>query len=429
MKKIKYLLFISLFIFPLTVFAATTANTSFDSDRCVLTVSGSFDANDAFDAQVNLFSSDATPKFLGLKTGEINNGNYSVEYVLTYEEETTINVSVADQLGNNRVTKNDVVIPACDLPEQSNPNQPDPGDGRTPTIDDGHGVFVTMKDPSSEARFDDTDWLETETYDMDGILETLSQLEGTENYASVKAVFDAIMAELGDYRTFALFLEINFKNDQGENRYLGGYDGGYTLSIPVSKDEYEAYSGLKIALFDMDTLKLGSELKYSYNENDELLVIEFDEPGVFIFYIDDDYIFLDKTADQVYNLGKDGTLTIRVDADFAKFKDVFVDGKLLAKSNYSAKSGSTIITFTKEYLESLSIGEHKVVVHFADGKAETKIIVKDTRPIIEQLLDPNNTNDTDNSKTGDMILTFFGLAAISGTAIVILNAKKKKRLN
>ena len=81
--------------------------------------------------------------------------------------------------------------------------------------------------------------------------------------------------------------------------------------------------------------------------------------------------------DQKYEVGKTESLTVRADVDFELFDAVYVDGKLVDKSNYEAKSGSTIVTLKKEYLDKLSSGEHTIKMTFKDGEfAETKFNIE-----------------------------------------------------
>ena len=64
-------------------------------------------------------------------------------------------------------------------------------------------------------------------------------------------------------------------------------------------------------------------------------------------------------------------ITFRVDGDYSKFSGVDVDGKALDNSNFSAKSGSTIITLKPEYLKTLSDGAHVIKIRFSDGYVQT----------------------------------------------------------
>ena len=83
-------------------------------------------------------------------------------------------------------------------------------------------------------------------------------------------------------------------------------------------------------------------------------------------------------ANQTYTIGEDG-VTFRINADYSLFENggkVYVDDELVSSDNYTSKSGSTIITFTKDYMSSLSEGEHTLKVAFNNGgSATTKFTV------------------------------------------------------
>ncbi|MCI7179289.1 MAG: hypothetical protein MSA26_01550 [Lachnospiraceae bacterium] len=76
-------------------------------------------------------------------------------------------------------------------------------------------------------------------------------------------------------------------------------------------------------------------------------------------------------ADGTHIINEDGSYTIRANGDFDKFVNVEIDGKVVDSGNYTAKSGSTIITFKAEYMNSLYVGKHTVRVNFTDGSADT----------------------------------------------------------
>ena len=105
MKKILVIIAV-ICLLPLNVLAYNV-DTSFDSENCVLTVSGT---QTGHDASISLFNGD---NLSGFKTGPINDGNFSVDFVLAYEDDTTIDITVSNEAGGNEIEKNNVVIPAC----------------------------------------------------------------------------------------------------------------------------------------------------------------------------------------------------------------------------------------------------------------------------------------------------------------------------
>lgn len=68
--------------------------------------------------------------------------------------------------------------------------------------------------------------------------------------------------------------------------------------------------------------------------------------------------------------------TITVDGDYAKFTGIKIDG-VVSLSNYTAVSGSTIITLKEEYLKTLSAGEHTVEILFTDGSVSTTLTISE----------------------------------------------------
>ena len=120
-------------------------------------------------------------------------------------------------------------------------------------------------------------------------------------------------------------------------------------------------------------------------------------------------------ANGTWTQNSDGTLTVRADGVFSKFKGVEVDGKLLiAGKDYTAKSGSTIVTLSKDYLATLSVGTHKLTVLFNDGYASTNFTVNAVTP--------------DNPQTGDHsgIVLAVAVLLVSGGALTVLGIAKKK---
>jgi hypothetical protein len=57
----------------------------------------------------------------------------------------------------------------------------------------------------------------------------------------------------------------------------------------------------------------------------------------------------------------------RFDHDFSAFVSVLVDDVWVDPSQYSARSGSTIITLSQAFINTLSVGTHKLTVTFSDA--------------------------------------------------------------
>ena len=144
-------------------------------------------------------------------------------------------------------------------------------------------------------------------------------------------------------------------------------------------------------------------------------------------------------AEQTYTIKEDAEARFRIDADYSLFNNkVYVDNVLVDSSNYTSKSGSTIIVLNKDYVDTLAVGEHTLKVAFADGgEAETTFT-------IAKKAENNNNNENNtpskpedkeemkdngsNPKTGDNIMLYVAIASMSiiGLVATTIVAKKKK---
>ena len=125
-------------------------------------------------------------------------------------------------------------------------------------------------------------------------------------------------------------------------------------------------------------------------------------------------------ANQEYIITKDSEAKFKINADFRMFDGgkVYVDDELVDPNNYTAESGSTIITLKKEYVDKLSIGKHTLKVVFSDGGQATTIfnVAKTTVPV-------ENPNTLDNV----MIYIVSGILSIIGITGTITFYKRKQK--
>jgi len=114
--------------------------------------------------------------------------------------------------------------------------------------------------------------------------------------------------------------------------------------------------------------------------------------------------------------GTDGQ-KITSTADFSKFVSVSVDGKVVDAANYDKAEGSTIITFKPTFLETLSLGEHPVVITSKDGSATGTLTIKEAAPAAE----PEAVADTADTNA---IAVFAALTALSAAGFVTVKKKE-----
>ena len=127
------------------------------------------------------------------------------------------------------------------------------------------------------------------------------------------------------------------------------------------------------------------------------------------------------------------TLRFRSDAGISSFVRVEVDGVVVDAKNYTVTEGSTIVTFTAEYLESLATGKHTVAIVSSISGEEKKATAEFT---IAKKADTTNGNSnatadqttaqkTKALKTGDEspIGYLLALLALCGAAVVFTGKK------
>ena len=74
--------------------------------------------------------------------------------------------------------------------------------------------------------------------------------------------------------------------------------------------------------------------------------------------------------------GEKKELSFTSDASFADFLRVELDGTTLDEKNYTKKEGSTIITLNRDFVATLSVGEHTLAIVSQSGTATAKFTVK-----------------------------------------------------
>ncbi|MDD7149429.1 MAG: hypothetical protein PUH53_01920, partial [Mycoplasma sp.] len=125
-------------------------------------------------------------------------------------------------------------------------------------------------------------------------------------------------------------------------------------------------------------------------------------------------------ANQEYIITKDSEAKFKINADFRMFDGgkVYVDDELVDPNNYTAESGSTIITLKKEYVDKLSIGKHTLKVVFSDGGQATTIF-----NVAKTTVSVENPNTLDNV----MIYIVSGILSIIGITGAITFYKRKQK--
>ena len=159
-------------------------------------------------------------------------------------------------------------------------------------------------------------------------------------------------------------------------------------------------------------------------------------------------------ANQIFNSEDDKNLAFKCNMDyelFEKMGKVYVDEKEVDEKYYTSKSGSTIITFTDEYVDLLSEGEHTLKIALnegSEGEASTMFTISkknnEEKPTnieeeenktqgesskeVEKIEEKNDSKKSNNPRTGDNIGKWINLMAFSmlGIAVTVIYTRKSK---
>lgn len=146
------------------------------------------------------------------------------------------------------------------------------------------------------------------------------------------------------------------------------------------------------------------------------------EPESVIVVIAEKVVYTIVSADgseHVIGEGKKTIITVKRsvedDKTFGLYTGSTMDGKEMPAGSHSTAAGSLILTLNSSYLDTLSEGNHKVIVSFSDGSADTTITVKKPAPVPK-------TGDTANPMLW-LAVVLLGLLCAGG--VIVRTAKKR----
>ena len=135
-----------------------------------------------------------------------------------------------------------------------------------------------------------------------------------------------------------------------------------------------------------------------------------------------------KGSEHTVGSGEDAVYTVKrnandADETFKNYTGAAVDGKAIPAGGSTAESGSLVLTLKSSYLDTLSVGDHKVKISFADGTVETPLKIKAAAPTPSPTPAPTpsptphlfpKTGDNDNPVLwiGLILLGIVGLAVL-----------------
>ena len=133
--------------------------------------------------------------------------------------------------------------------------------------------------------------------------------------------------------------------------------------------------------------------------------------------------------------GEKKELSFTSDASFADFLRVELDGTTLDEKNYTKKEGSTIITLNRDFVATLSVGEHTLAIVSQSGTATAKFTVKakpaetaTPQPTVTPQPQPTVQPVSPIARTGDTAnpALWFALLIVSGSALAAIFVLRRK---
>lgn len=235
----------------------------------------------------------------------------------------------------------------------------------------------------------------------------------------------------------------DFWNDNNPDDLFTEFESGKTYTYGIYFKAKEGYC------FTTDTkLKINGKY-YDYDITDYDPLLQYPNGGYATMWVDTNLTMtpqasgttpeykITEGANGTWTQNSDGTLTFRANGDFSKFTGVKVDGTLIDAKNYTAVSGSTVITLKADYLKTLSVGTHKIAVVYTDGECSANFEVKkaaseQTKPTEGDKTDtttPTGGKDTTSPQTGDNsnLLLWVALLFVSGAGVIGATVYSKKK--
>ena len=132
-------------------------------------------------------------------------------------------------------------------------------------------------------------------------------------------------------------------------------------------------------------------------------------------------------ANQTYIINDSSEARFRIDAKYQYFNGyVYVDGEEISWENYDSEEGSTIITLKKEYVDTLSEGQHTLKVGFLNDKfAETTFTITREKATSNTEITPPNTGIDDLASNNTRYVSILVLSILMLGGYLI----NKKRFN
>ena len=264
MKKLNKLVIALLIALVSTIIvkagSLTIDSKSYDKDTYEFVVTGTSSYQEIM---VSLFDGD---DLLSFKTVTANNNEYTATFDITFEQDKTVTIKVGD------INSEDYEIDTLDV-EKSEIHLNN-------ILTDEEGNQLIIKGTNKEFR--ERERLNINIYSMEDIEEMLEAVKGTEQEEEFTEGFNMLKLALGNKEMLS-YIEVNVE-DNGTVDY-SSHMSGFTLKLKLDKETYAALGDFEIAHVNEETGKLENALEYTYDEENEMLVMNIDKLGRFMAYV------------------------------------------------------------------------------------------------------------------------------------------------
>ena len=389
----------------------------------------------------------------------------SGEHVLYVPTDTADSelMNVIQERINNYIGKDKATIKDCGNKEawkkiigEEEYNQLEAGDllGALNKSSDGHvysfnigdtvKYFVISKDSSkmcnttcktSDILTDVSISTENGTVPLDAIVKA-KEITNGEEYNKILKILKVTNNEMFDLKLFSSALDEYITKLQ---------DSSFEVKIPIS----EELQGKELVIYYVED---ENKVEYPVKVEENYAIFNTNHFSIYTLAEKAKKYEVIEGANQIVKLNTED-VTFKIDADYTLFNDeVYIDDELVDSKNYTSKSGSTIITFNKEYINTLEIGKHSLKVAFENAgeaiteftieKQEENTKVNDTTKKDESSQEEkeikndtenkeekktNNKQETSNPKTGDNIIVYTVAILFEIIGLVAITFIRKKK--
>lgn len=208
------------------------------------------------------------------------------------------------------------------------------------------------------------------------------------------------------------------------NRYTVRFDAnsgtGVMASIDLSYDQrmnLPANSFTKSGYYFLGWNTLADGTGVSYADRGEIVNLTDVNGGTVDLFAQWKNIYnVIEGANSKVMKGSGRGLTFRCDGDYSKFTGIRIDGQIVPSTQYTAASGSTVVTLHANYVDQLTVGVHSLRFEYTDGGVETSFEILSRTP---------TTGDTNNTLI--WIIVAIAAIVIIGVVITILVIRRNRR--